>query len=228
MGISSKDKILIVMPHPDDEAVFTCGFAQKLVTEGIMTKIVITTRGEKSTYRFGLKRHENLAERRVQEQKKAFKHIGITNFSILDFGDGSLDTKKYDVMAFLSKEIRQFLPTILVTLEPDGIYGHPDHIALSTYISHFHNRSRHVLFATVTPNYVFPKARKMAKKQIIKPIHPTYQLTLSPKESFKKFLVLHSHFSQFGPLLIPSKAFYQFTRNRIFTHEFFAFRKMPQ
>lgn len=64
LKISAGDKVIIFMPHPDDEAVFLSGTIRQLVKHKINVKVVTMTRGEASTLRYGLKDRDDLAESR--------------------------------------------------------------------------------------------------------------------------------------------------------------------
>ncbi|MHB8276233.1 MAG: PIG-L family deacetylase, partial [Candidatus Humimicrobiaceae bacterium] len=44
--ISSDDKILILAPHPDDEAISSAGIIQKALSAGAKIRIVYLTNGE--------------------------------------------------------------------------------------------------------------------------------------------------------------------------------------
>ena len=49
MGVGVKSRVLVFMPHPDDEAVFISGLLQKLVTAKITFRVVAMTKGESPT-----------------------------------------------------------------------------------------------------------------------------------------------------------------------------------
>jgi len=52
----------------------------------------------------------------------------------LDYIDGDLDqADPTEVITKIARQIRQIRPQVIVTFSPDGIYGHPDHIAISQF-----------------------------------------------------------------------------------------------
>jgi LmbE family N-acetylglucosaminyl deacetylase len=222
MGIKNTDRLLIVMPHPDDEAVFTSGFIYQAISLHIPIRTIVITCGEKSSLTFGLHKNELLCDKRKKEQEHAFKILQLSNFNIYSIPDGEIENNSNKILQILKKEITQFKPTMLCTLEPDGIYGHPDHIALSQYCTRFKTKSIRILYTTVKPNFVFPKARWMSKKKELHPIDAQYELHLSISQIIIKFLTLCAHRSQFNYFLRwdPIK---QFTINKIFFKEYFAF-----
>jgi LmbE family N-acetylglucosaminyl deacetylase len=225
LSIDQTSRVLVAMPHPDDEAVFISGLIHKLISSNIPTRILTMTRGEASTLRYGLSAGENLATARIKEQEQAFRTLGVCDYQILDFPDGGLEKYKTKVISRLKKEIKSFKPTLIVTLEPDGIYGHPDHIALSGYVTSLASRKHSVLYATLAPNYLLPRAVHMARKKTIRPIKPEFQLKLSLSDMIAKLKTMAAHRSQLHPFQHPSSYLF-FLRNQLLTSEFFAYAEL--
>lgn len=226
MGISAASRVLVCLPHPDDEAVFISGFLYKLSLSKILTRLLVFTKGEKSTLRYGLSPLDNLAQAREKELAKSLAILGIKDYKVYDFGDGQLENRETEVLTALEQEIRLFQPSHLVTLEPDGVYGHPDHIALSCFVSKYQSQVRKVLYVTVTPNYILPpSASKMAKKSGIKPIAPEYKLKLGLPGFVHKIKSLKVHKSQFRFSLIHNRNILFFLRNNMLGAEYFAYKR---
>ena len=198
MGIDQKDRVLVFMPHPDDEAVFVSGLLKKLTRAKIAVKVVIMTRGEASTLRHGLKEGEDLAEARDKEMEKSLRILGVKEYSLLDIGDGKLKNKIREMVKEIGKQINEFKPTALVTLEPDGIYGHPDHIALSLAVTRSIKKLLRLLYATIPDYKVKPRASSMAEKVEINPLLPHFVLKLGVIERLAKLRVLMAHKTQFN------------------------------
>jgi LmbE family N-acetylglucosaminyl deacetylase len=223
LGINSTSRVLVCMPHPDDEAVFTSGIIQKIIAAHIPLRCITFTRGEQSTLRFTLSPDVNLAAARIKEQTNAYRSLGVTDFDILDYPDGGLEKYPKDIKSQIKQELSNFKATHVVTLEPDGIYGHPDHIALSQYVTQSAG-SATVLYATVAPRYIMPSARHMAKKSTIQPLKPTCGLVLTPTQAWVKITALLSHRSQFlhFPRVFLSLA--HFLQNDMLFHEYYAYK----
>ena len=223
LGIVQTSKILVVMPHPDDEAIFCGGFLHQLSAQSIPTKIITMTVGEKSTLRYGLKQTDDLAEIREKELTKSFKILGIHDFHIYHFSDGEIEHTGGKIKQTIQKNIQEFQPTHVFTLEPDGVYGHPDHVALSYFVARVVKKPTHLFYITVSPSYVLPSAIWMAKKKIIRPMTPDVSLTLRHSDIIAKLKSLHAHRSQFvSPVTkLPFQAAF-FLKNKLLTHEFFA------
>jgi LmbE family N-acetylglucosaminyl deacetylase len=223
LGISSTSRILVVMPHPDDEAIFLAGFLHQITAAEIPTRIITMTVGEKSTLRYGLKPTDNLAEAREKELTKSFTSLRIMDFHIYHYPDGKLETLGEKLKKTIKKNIADFQPTHVLTLEPDGIYGHPDHVALSAFVKHVVKKPLQLLYVTVSPNYMLPSAVWMAKKKKIHPLHPDFQLKLRSSDIIAKLKSMRAHHSQFvSPIYrLPFEAAFLF-KNKLLTHEYFA------
>jgi len=211
------------MPHPDDEAVFCSGFIQFLNRFQIPLKIIVLTKGEASTLRFGLKPEQDLAIERVQEQEKAFAILGVTDFMIANIPDGEIESHKKEVTEIIQKQILTFKPSHLVTLEPDGIYGHPDHVALSAYVTQLTKAPTKLMYATVKPNFILPKAKHMAKINTINPINPKFVLRLGIQDIITKLQALRAHASQFNNFKHSLGTGYLFFRNKMLFREYFTY-----
>jgi LmbE family N-acetylglucosaminyl deacetylase len=226
LGISPKHHICIVMPHPDDEAVFLAGFLQSLAANHIPTTIVTVTRGEKSTLRHGLSPDAPLASIRYDELLKSLRlsgHTDQTHIHIWNFPDGGIEDHVTEISKKLTALIDRIHPTHLLTLEPDGIYGHPDHIALSSLVTKIAATKKLLLiYATVRPGFIFGTSRKMAKKERIVPLAADYCFHLSLREIITKWRMLKAHGSQF--LLTPwdFKTYRNLLKNQIFYNEYFS------
>lgn len=206
LNFTKNSKLLVVMPHPDDEAVFAAGLIYKTAMTGVDVDLCCMTNGEKSTHRHGLKQNDDLSTVRKKEVEEAARIMGVKTLICANLPDGGLSEKWQDVMDFLIREVNEFKPTHVLTLEPDGIYGHPDHIMLSLVITRmqkaFKKSGRHdfeLIYATV-PDMFKPdsKSHKMTEKEVIKPIKANLEVELSLFEQYKKKLVCMAHYSQFG------------------------------
>jgi len=225
LNINPNSRVLVFMPHPDDEAVFCSGLIKKLTFSKIPIKLITLTSGEKSTLIFGLEPGDDLAVTRRIEQKNSCKILGITDFEVLNIPDGGLKQKEKEVKKIISEQIKFFLPTHVLSLEPDGIYGHPDHIGLSLFVSETVNNPIKLLYITIPG---FKKKRpvsKMSEKLEINPILPKYILKLKPVETKAKIASLRAHRTQFGAFNNNSQAYKFFQASKLLKYEYFTYRK---
>ena len=77
---------------------------------------------------------EALAALRLTELRAAASVLGLTDVALLDYRDKYLDTVQApDAIGRIASHIRRVRPHVVVSFGPDGIYGHPDHIAISQF-----------------------------------------------------------------------------------------------
>lgn len=133
-GKNGKIKILAIDPHPDDETMLSGGFIANFSRDqDVEIKHICLTKGEKGDEL--LKVSESvLAKIREVEYKKALEVLGCENFEIWDFHDGKVEEEKVEIEKRLDEEINEFQPDIILTYERAGLYGHPDHVALTKLI----------------------------------------------------------------------------------------------
>ncbi|HZG16612.1 MAG TPA: PIG-L family deacetylase [Candidatus Bathyarchaeia archaeon] len=126
-------RLLFLFPHPDDESFACGGTLAKYHAAGSETYLVSATSGCKGKPGpFSLSCREELARHREQELQAAAAILGITRLIFLRYPDGSLagqDTE--ELVSRIAETIRELQPHTVVTFPPDGVTGHPDHIALS-------------------------------------------------------------------------------------------------
>lgn len=129
-------RLMAVLAHPDDESAGMGGTLARYAAEGIETTVVCATRGERGwngpEAEFpGL---QALGAIREAELRRAARILGVKRLEFLDYLDGDLDqADPIEAAAKIVHLIRQVRPQVVVTFPPDGIYGHPDHIAISQF-----------------------------------------------------------------------------------------------
>jgi LmbE family N-acetylglucosaminyl deacetylase len=138
---------MAVHAHPDDEATSTGGILARYSAEGVRTVLVTCTDGECGDAPGGIKPGEpghdpvQLAVLRRQELEASCRVLGVDDLELLGYGDSgmmgwpqndlpgafwqaSVDEAADRVAALLER----YRPQVLVTYDPGGFYGHPDHI----------------------------------------------------------------------------------------------------
>ena len=201
LKISSKDKILAVFAHPDDETMYCGGLIVKACNQGIPLRVLTLTNGEKSTLNYVFS--DNLVHERKQELSRALVALGCPEYDMPGFPDGNLVHTQPEVTKYILGQMRQFVPTIILTIEPSGVYGHPDHIAVTEIIMKLDDISRQdvrLLFATVDKNRYIPSSASLEVADpgfVFDPLVPGFRLHLSLEECEKKIQALGSHCSQF-------------------------------
>lgn len=199
-NIDKNSKVLIVYPHPDDEAFSTGCFIMRLVKAKISLKVVCLTKGEASTLKNGVGDNQ-LSEVRACEFETVMIHLGVTNFEIRDFPDKALEVTP-ELNDFLQLSIDAYRPTHVVTYEPCGIYGHPDHIYVSKLLTDLSKRNTYkLIYSTVSEDFFVPQeALAMAHDpKSIKPLAPNSTIKLSPLEFIRKLKAISLYKSQMQP-----------------------------
>ena len=155
--------LLGVFAHPDDEQLMTGTFAQA-AADGIRTGLVCATRGEcGQIHPESGATPETMAEVREAELRAACIIAGIKHLWFLDYRDtGWFDSPdnehphafcnadEEEALERLVSIIRDFKPTVLVTFDKTGGYGHLDHLMV-------HNLTNLAFYAAGDPDR-FPGA----------------------------------------------------------------------
>jgi len=127
---------MCVLAHPDDESLGTGGVLAKYSQEGVRAYVVTATRGERGRFDDkGTKPGPEIVGRtREAELRAAARELGVQDVALLDYMDGELDrVDAIDAAEKIAQHIRRVRPQVVVTFDPFGAYGHPDHIAISQY-----------------------------------------------------------------------------------------------
>ena len=125
--------VLVVFPHPDDEVLTTGGFFKRCADEGIATTLAILTKGEKGTPDAHLE--NGLKKIRTLEAQRVATLLQVTTLIQLDMGDGELKHKLIEVRNEVENILKQKSYDLVITYDLTGLYGHPDHIALSEVVT---------------------------------------------------------------------------------------------
>jgi LmbE family N-acetylglucosaminyl deacetylase len=129
-------KLMCVFAHPDDETLGTGGTLARYAAEGVEIHLVTATRGQRGW--FGAAEDypgpHALGQMRETELSRAAQTLGIHDVSLLDYQDGELDQADPNtVIAQIVTHLRRVQPDVVITFDPFGVYGHPDHIAISQF-----------------------------------------------------------------------------------------------
>ena len=122
---------MAVVAHPDDEVLIAGGTLALAAAAGTPTGVVSLTRGEWGPVAAGsLRAGETLAQARARELGGAATALGVDFACCLRHPDGGLSQTAVDAVAVeVADLLRPHEPLVLLTFGPDGLYGHPDHVA---------------------------------------------------------------------------------------------------
>lgn len=136
-GLGSARRILGVWAHPDDETFLSAAVMAAAVAEGAVVACVTATRGEQgSTDPDRWPAGPVLAAVRSAEMAAALGALGVTDHEWLDYPDGGCaDVDPAQAVERVAAAIQRADPEVVLTFGPDGMTGHPDHRAVSGWVS---------------------------------------------------------------------------------------------
>ncbi|MUG70153.1 PIG-L deacetylase family protein [Paenibacillus validus] len=131
--MENKKKLLFIFAHPDDESFACGGTMAKCSSMGHELVLVCATSGCKGRCGpFSFQTREQLVAHREGELRQACHILGVSSLILYRYPDGYL--KDHDLTELIGKlkdTIVDQQPDVVVTFPPDGVTGHPDHIAIS-------------------------------------------------------------------------------------------------
>jgi LmbE family N-acetylglucosaminyl deacetylase len=151
--MSKKPTLLAIFAHPDDEAFCSGGTLAYYASSGYRVVLVCATRGEAGEIADpSLASPEFLGDVREAELRCSAHTMGFDEVVFLDYCDSGMDgtdmnrdrtayinAPDEEVIRKLVEIIREIKPDIVLTFEPYGIYGHPDHMAIHRHaVAAFH------------------------------------------------------------------------------------------
>lgn len=136
--------MLIALAHPDDETFGMGGTLALYARRGVQVHLLCATHGEAGTVEPAfMNGYSEIAELRQAELRCAADKLGLAEVEFLGYRDsGMIGTEDNQhpkalaqaeadrVTAQIVGHIRRVRPQVVVTHDPVGGYGHPDHIAV--------------------------------------------------------------------------------------------------
>ena len=117
--------LLAVLAHPDDESIACGGLLAWCASLGVDVSLLCLTRGERG------QGAGDDGRTRSRELHAAARALGIGAVTLLDHEDGMLPWLAADTLrSEIEAEIHVRLPDIVLTFDSDGLYWHPDHVAV--------------------------------------------------------------------------------------------------
>lgn len=135
--------LFAVFAHPDDEAFGTGATLAAYAARGTQVTLVCTTNGDVGEIADpALATPDTLGQVRQDELRCAAAILGVQELVFLGYRDSGMEgtPENQDLRAFVNAPattvvgqlvqlIRSRQPDIVITFDPTGVYGHPDHIA---------------------------------------------------------------------------------------------------
>jgi LmbE family N-acetylglucosaminyl deacetylase len=208
-GASCPISLLGVWAHPDDETYLSAVLMARVAAAGGRVVVATATRGERGGT---APDRGELAVLRERELRSAMSYVGVHDVRILGYADGAcsgMDPSR--ATHSIIEVIDDVRPDVIVTFGPDGMTGHPDHVAVSRWTTAAATAVGHgrLLYATMTDDFVRQhealhdsigvwmggEPRPVAASDLALHVVPT------PRERALKRRALRAHASQTAPLI---------------------------
>lgn len=149
--------VLSIWAHPDDETYLAAGVMAAAAERRQRVVCVTATAGELGTDDPDTWPPARLGAVRRWEAAAAMAVLGVAEHRVLGFPDGELAADDERGIAVVGRLLDEVRPDTILTFGPDGITFHPDHIAMSRWVTEAWERRRRpcrLLYATTTVEHV--------------------------------------------------------------------------
>lgn len=129
--------VLAVFAHPDDETLLAGGVLAACAAAGRRVSIVSMTRGERGPTELpGFTDRRALGDAREAELLAAARALGASSAECLDYPDGELaDADEEQAVRTLAALLEREQPEVVISFSDEGLYWHPDHLAVSRFLN---------------------------------------------------------------------------------------------
>jgi LmbE family N-acetylglucosaminyl deacetylase len=130
-SIIPSPSLLVVLAHPDDESFPLGGTLAKYAARGARVELICATHGEAG---IPGRSPVETAQIREGELRAAARVLGVSKVRLLGYEDGKLAYANPDyAVRQLVALMWELHPQVVITFGPDGISGHPDHLAIHRF-----------------------------------------------------------------------------------------------
>jgi LmbE family N-acetylglucosaminyl deacetylase len=170
--------LLAIFAHPDDETFRPGGTLALLARRGVRVQVLTATRGGAGSYG---------------------EPLGIEPPILLEYQDGHLaDVNPETMVAEIQSVVAAVQPQVMLTFGPDGLSGHPDHIAIGQFATETYRLSGDVnaLYTLAVPQSL---ADALGMSQIHALPDETITLSVNVSETWEaKMKAIQCHATQLG------------------------------
>ncbi len=131
IALEQEKQVLVVFPHPDDEAFGVSGTIASYIERGTPVTYACLTLGEmgRNLGNPPFATRESLPKIRKKELQDAANALGITDLRMLGLRDKTVEFEDDDVLTKkITTLIHELTPSLIITFYP-GYSVHPDHEA---------------------------------------------------------------------------------------------------
>jgi LmbE family N-acetylglucosaminyl deacetylase len=192
--------LLAIFAHPDDES-FRCGGTLALLARrGVHVQVLTATRGQVGSCGDPpLCTPAQLPAVRERELRCACAALGIQPPILLDYNDGQLaDADLERIVAELMAVADALRPQAILTYGPDGVSGHPDHVAIGRFAAEVFRRA-----VTIAALYTLAVPQTLATTLGMTQIHAVPDAVITHTVDVAgawaaKMAAIHCHRTQLG------------------------------
>jgi LmbE family N-acetylglucosaminyl deacetylase len=208
--------LLGIWAHPDDESYLSAVLMSRVLKVGGRVVLATATRGQAG----GTGSADDIAVLRENELRAAVSNLCVRDVRFLGYSDGECSGADHEeAVSSIIHLIEEVRPDIIVTFGPDGMTGHPDHVAVSRWTTAAAAAVGHqeLLYATMTDEFLSRNAALHSsigvwmggEPQSVKATDLALHIIPTSREMELKRRALRAHASQVEPLigLIGSDAF---------------------
>lgn len=133
--IFSCRRVLVIAPHPDDEAIAAWALMRRATRRGARVDVVVVSDGSASHPNSRRWPRERLVPERQREVRRVLRAIGIGRAQIACLGlpDGALPNHQHDLRRILARTIAARRPNLVVSPVPHD--AHADHRAVAAALA---------------------------------------------------------------------------------------------
>lgn len=148
--------VLGIWAHPDDETYLSAGLMARAIFDGSRVVVAMATRGEAGSPDPEKWPPEETARIREKELIAALDTVGVVELLWLGHEDGRCQWADFEeAVGKLTGIIEAVQPDTVLTFPSDGLTGHLDHQAVSTWATEAFQRAAKMgaklYYATMTP-----------------------------------------------------------------------------
>jgi LmbE family N-acetylglucosaminyl deacetylase len=192
--------LLAIFAHPDDETFRPGGTLALLARRGVRVEVLTFTHGEAGSCGDPpLCTPTELPAVRERELRSACAALGLQPPRLLDYADGHLHEANAETMIdHILLVMQEIQPQVLLSFGPDGLSGHPDHIAIGQWTAEAFRRAE-----GIAALYTIAVPRSLAETLNMRQVHPVpdEEIALSVDVSSvweTKLAAMRCHATQLG------------------------------
>jgi len=177
-----KERILVVLAHPDDMEIICGGTVARLIKDGKKVRTVIGTNGNKGMHE-GNYSTEEFRKIRLESQKKAGMKLGLKEEDIvnLDVPDGEFEASLENIGKIVY-HLREFQPQIVITHNPFELIN--DFSEDCNWINHRDHRN--LANSVFDATYPYCRDNGFFPEQVAKGLKPCYVSEFLMSDSYMR------------------------------------------